>query len=82
MFVTPEMCRIVVQTYVILTRSSSLGSEISENLSSVLFRQAFATASGHDALLEKGRNKKSPFVKGDLEGFSSAEHHFDDSLPT
>jgi len=29
---------------------------------------------------EKGGNRKSPFVKGDLEGFSPAQHHFDETL--
>ena len=29
---------------------------------------------------EKGENRKSPFVKGDLEGFSAAKHHFDETL--
>jgi len=29
---------------------------------------------------EKGGNRKSPFVKGDLEGFSSAQHDFDETL--
>jgi hypothetical protein len=28
---------------------------------------------------EKGGNRKSPFVKGDLEGFSSAQHDFDET---
>ena len=31
-------------------------------------------------LLKKGGNGKSPFVKGDLEGFSSAQHDFDETL--
>jgi hypothetical protein len=31
-------------------------------------------------LLKKGGNRKSPFVKGDLEGFSSAQHDFDKTL--
>jgi hypothetical protein len=26
-------------------------------------------------------NRKSPFVKGDLEGFLSAQHDFDETLP-
>jgi hypothetical protein len=30
--------------------------------------------------LKKGGNRKSPFVKGDLEGFSSAQHDFDETL--
>jgi hypothetical protein len=29
---------------------------------------------------EKRGNRKSPFVKGDLEGFSSAQHYFDETL--
>jgi hypothetical protein len=29
---------------------------------------------------EQGGNRKSPFVKGDLEGFSSAQHDFDETL--
>jgi hypothetical protein len=29
---------------------------------------------------EKGGNRKSPFVKGDLEGFSSAQHDIDETL--
>jgi hypothetical protein len=29
---------------------------------------------------EKGRTTKSPFVKGDLEGFSSTQHDFDETL--
>jgi hypothetical protein len=29
---------------------------------------------------EKGGNRKSPFVKGDLEGFSSSQHDFDVTL--
>ena len=29
---------------------------------------------------KKGGNRKSPFVKGDLEGFSSAQHDFDETL--
>jgi len=29
---------------------------------------------------EKGGNRKSPFVKGDLEGFSSAQHDFDETM--
>jgi hypothetical protein len=29
---------------------------------------------------EKGGNRKYPFVKGDLEGFSSAQHDFDETL--
>jgi hypothetical protein len=29
---------------------------------------------------EKGGNRKSPFVKGDLEGFSSAQHDMDETL--
>jgi hypothetical protein len=29
---------------------------------------------------EKKGNRKSPFVKGDLEGFSSAQHYFDETL--
>jgi hypothetical protein len=27
-----------------------------------------------------GGNRKSPFVKGDLEGFLSAQHDFDETL--
>jgi hypothetical protein len=30
--------------------------------------------------LNKGGDRKSPFVKGDLEGFSSAQHDFDGTL--
>jgi len=29
-------------------------------------------------MYQKGGNRKSPFVKGDLEGFPSAQHHFDE----
>jgi hypothetical protein len=29
---------------------------------------------------EKGGNRKSPFVKGDLEGFSPPQHDFDETL--
>jgi|GEM_PF-5584489 len=31
-------------------------------------------------LLKRGEIEKSPFVKGDLEGFSFAQHHFDETL--
>ena len=31
-------------------------------------------------LLKKGEIENLPFVKGDLEGFSSAQHHFDETL--
>jgi ribonuclease PH len=30
--------------------------------------------------LKKEGNRKSPFVKGDLEGFSTARHGFDETL--
>ena len=43
-------------------------------------RLTFVQKSPLPPFLKKGGNRKSPFVKGDLEGFSFAQRDFDETL--